>query len=159
MEEDKDSNVNSFRKWSLAMAESVDAWRLFPRALVGLYGVMVAMLANWFLHLETFNKTQCASDVLNTLLSKGIPLDKAQQVACTVVEVVGGPTTAQTAFVTAVIGLSTAIFAFYVNTGKDWSKVLTPWNFGKTKAEVSAAKILVETKLPTKAEDPKPPIG
>ena len=149
-----DFYVNVFRKWSLALAESADAWRFFPRTLVTVYGVIVFKLLDWFLHLETLKKTACTQELINTLLSKGIPLEKAQALACTVVDVVGGPTTAQTAFVTVIVGLSTAVFAFYVSSGKDWSKSIMPWNFGTTKdpESISAVKILTETKpsLPTK---------
>jgi len=132
-ENDKANKINSFRMWHLAIAESIDAWRIVPRTIVILYGVMVAYLMEWYLHLQTFPKIQCAADVLTAALSKGVPLDKAQELACHVVDIVGGPSTSQTAFVTAVISLSSAIFGFYVSTGKDWSKSILPWKFGATK--------------------------
>ncbi len=135
-ENDKADKINSFRMWQLAAAECLDAWRIVPRVVIVLYGIMVTYLMNWYLDIATFPKIQCSADVLTALLNKGIALDKAQAIACQTVEIIGGATTGQTAFVTAVIGLSSAIFGFYVSTGKDWSKSILPWKFGAAKTDL-----------------------
>ena len=106
-------------KW-LEIAEIIDAFITVPRLLVSLYGIMVYSLFVWFTSMKTVVQTTCDAAVIEVILQSGKSLEEAQAVACTVSSMVGGPTTAQSAFVTAIIGLSTAVFAFYVNTGRAW---------------------------------------
>lgn len=51
-------------------------------------------------------------------------VEEAKVFACSVVDIVGGPTAAQSAFVTTIIGLSTGIFGLYVATGRKWERGL-----------------------------------
>lgn len=133
-------DINRFRKWSLFVGEIVDAWRVIPRILVTLYGVLVWHLVSWFLALETFTKKDCNTALIQSLLDKNIDVAQAQEIACTVVEVVGGPTNAQTAFVTAIVGLATAIFGLYGKGGKDWSKPVKRWELDEPKGHISLSK-------------------
>lgn len=124
-------DINRLRKWTMFFGEFVDAWRIIPRTLVALYGVMMYYLIKWFVSLQTHTVTKCDNKLINSLMERGVELPRAEEVACTVTEVVGGPTNGQTAFVTAVCGLASAIFGFYTKTGNDWSKPFPPWNFSK----------------------------
>lgn len=110
------------RERFLVVAEIFDAYRVVPRAILAMYGVLVYKLYTWIITLGTVVKTQCDAALIKILLDSGVDIAQAQEIACTVAEVVGGPTTAQTAFVTTVIGLATPLFAFYANTGKVWGK-------------------------------------
>ncbi len=108
------------RKISLLLAEAVDAWRIVPRIVLVSYAWLVYQLYLWYTKIPTYVQEQCNSDVLQTLVSAGIELDKAKNLACSVMDVVGGPTAAQSAFVTTIIGLSTGIFGLYTATGRRW---------------------------------------
>jgi hypothetical protein len=65
---------------------------------------------------------KCDAAILQIFTEAGMELEKAQKLACTVIDVVGGPTPAQSAFVTTIIGLSTGIFGLYASTGRKWDK-------------------------------------
>ena len=106
----------------LLFAEIVDAWRTIPRILVACYALMVFILINWYRGMSTVEQTECDNDILQTLIDSGVDPVEATELACTVIGVTGGPTPEQTAFATAIIGLSTAIFAFYVNSGRKWDQ-------------------------------------
>ena len=41
-------NIDNFRKKHMAIAEWIDAWRIFPRALVVAYGYMVWDTIQWY---------------------------------------------------------------------------------------------------------------
>lgn len=119
---DSSRRMNSFRKWTLAAAEVVDAWRVVPRFVLVGYGYLVYYLTIWFLTIEQEHKTECNESLITTLLDKGIDINQAQAIACTVVDVVGGPSTAHTAFITTICGLATGIFGLYVGTGRKWDQ-------------------------------------
>lgn len=110
----------SYRRTLMGYAEVIDAFRVVPRVLVGLYGLMVLKLIVWYRNMEPVDQLECDNTILNTLIDTGIDPERGMELACVVVDVVGGPTTEQTAFATAIIGLSTAIFGFYVNSGRKW---------------------------------------
>lgn len=130
----KTDKTNLFRKWILAVGESLDAWRIIPRVVLLGYGFLVYHLTVWFLAVPTKDKTECDSSLIETLIVNNVDIEKAQQIACTVVDVVGGPTTAHTAFVTTLCGLATGIFGLYVGTGRKWgSDPYEPWS-GTTKS-------------------------
>jgi hypothetical protein len=74
----------------------------------------------WYKSIPTYVQEQCDSGVLKVLLDTNLDLDSARAIACSVVDIVGGPTAAQSAFVTTIIGLSTGIFGLYVATGRKW---------------------------------------
>lgn len=110
----------TFRKYSLLLAESFDAWRVVPRIILFMYGTLVYNLYTWFKNIPTYTKIQCDTSLINTLLNNNISLERAKALACSVVDVVGGPTTEQTAFVTTIVGLSAGIFGLYTSTGRRW---------------------------------------
>lgn len=116
MEEDKPT----IKSRLLDLAEIIDAFRVIPRAFLAVYGVLVYNLYTWFIGIATSVKTSCDAALIETLLKNGVDLAQAQEVACTVVDIVGGPTTAQAAFVTTIVGLSAAVFGLYANSGRGW---------------------------------------
>jgi hypothetical protein len=112
------------RHISLTIAESIDAWRVIPRAILVLYGTLVFNLYTWFRSIPTYVQEQCDSTILKVYMDSGLSLDEAKSIACQIIDVVGGPTSAQSAFVTTIIGLSTGIFGLYVATGRKWERGL-----------------------------------
>lgn len=106
----------------LQFAEVFDAWRIAPRLMVTVYSLLVYKLYSWYKTLSPVERIECDDVLVRSLVELGMNVNNALETSCTVVGFVGGPTTEQTAFVTAIIGLATAIFAFYVNTGRAWSK-------------------------------------
>ena len=112
----------NYREISLLIAESIDAWRVIPRVILVLYSTLVFKLYVWYKSIPTYIQESCDSSTLRVLLEANMNLDDAKQIACTVVDIVGGPTAAQSAFVTTIIGLSTGIFGLYVATGRKWDK-------------------------------------
>lgn len=109
-----------FRKYSLALAESFDAWRIIPRAILIVYSALVLNLYLWFKSIPTFVQERCDAAMIKLLLDSNISLEEAKLLACSVVDVVGGPTAAQSAFVTTITGLSAGIFGLYTATGRKW---------------------------------------
>ena len=108
------------RQALLSTAELIDAFRVVPRFILTLYGILIYQLYTWYTAIETTVQTKCDEAILKLLMDHGETLVAAQEVACYVADHVGGPTTAQTTFVTTIIGLATPMFAFYTNTGKKW---------------------------------------
>lgn len=115
--------ISKFRQYSLAIAESVDAWRVIPRLMLLFYGALVVNLYSWYKSIPTFMQQKCDAAVLQIFITGGMALHQAQALACTVVDVVGGPTPAQSTFVTTIVGLSTGIFGLYTATGKHWDQL------------------------------------
>lgn len=111
-----------WKKIILDIAETFDAWRVVPRMAMLAYGILVYRLYSWLTGIETYVQTQCDSNVLESLINSGVSLADAQAIACTVVAVVGGPTGAQTTFVTTIVGLSAAVFGLYTSTGRRWGR-------------------------------------
>lgn len=110
--------LNDFRKWSNAVAETVDAWRIVPRVLVVAYGALTWKTWVWYTGLEVvITKSNC--QLLGT------------QVICDITGLVG-PSTQQAALVTAVVGAAAVVIGLYSSSGKDWTKPLLPW-FSKKK--------------------------
>lgn len=106
----------------LMVAEIFDAYRVVPRIILALYGTLLYKLYTWFSAIETVVKTTCDTVLIKFLVEHGENIIEAQQLACSVADVVGGPTTAQAAFVATVVGVAAPIFAFYTNTGRGWNK-------------------------------------
>lgn len=101
-------NVDTWRKGHLAIAEWIDAWRLIPRMLVGAYVWLVYKVMVWYMALEPKMIEGCTSETtLDCIYS--------------------APTTPQAALITAVIGISAAIFGLYTTSGKKWNG-FQPWN-------------------------------
>jgi len=113
-----------FRKYSLSLAESFDAWRVIPRIILVIYSFLVFHLYLWFKSIPTFIQEKCDPTILRMVLDKGISMEEAKIMACTIVDMVGGPTTSQTTFVTTIIGLSAGIFGLYTATGRKWERGL-----------------------------------
>lgn len=135
---DNTDNLNILdekRAKHLSKAEWVDAWRIFPRLFVLLYGFLVSYVVLWFISIKTYVTTQCDVAMITTLMEKGLSFVDAKTAACTIIAVVGGPTTQHAALVTTICGLATVIFGFYTNSGRDWSKSVLPWKFGKSKKD------------------------
>lgn len=123
-----ESKVNKFRRISLALAESVDAWRIIPRAVIASYSYLVGYMIWFFLSYENIEKVQCDASVLQVLLDHGEALEKAKEIACHVVDVIGPPTTL-TALVSTIIGVAGLVFALYSNSGREWKDAqFHPWN-------------------------------
>ena len=101
-------NIDTWRKGHLAIAEWIDAWRLIPRALVGGYVFLLYKVINWYMDLEPHLIPNCVSD---------------NAVDC----IVQAPSTQHAALVTAVVGISAAVFGLYTTSGKKWNG-FTPWN-------------------------------
>lgn len=116
----------NFRQKAMMWAEIADAWRVVPRTLITLYGILVLSLYSWYRTLETIELVECNASMIRTLVELGSSMEEAYEMSCVVTGVVGGPTTEQNIFVTAIIGLATGIFAFYVNTGRKWDKHSAP---------------------------------
>jgi len=105
--------VNGFRKWSNAVAESVDAWRIIPRAMVAAYGVLTWKTWVWYTSIDVIiTKTNC--QLLGT------------EVVCDITGVVG-PSTQQAILVTAIVSMAAVVIGLYSSSGKDWTKPLLPW--------------------------------
>lgn len=119
--------VNKFRKWSLAMAETIDAWRIMPRIIITSYGFMVGYMTYVFMSFKNIEKIQCDPGVLKTMLDAKYSLAQAQDVACRVVDIIGPPN-AYTTLLSIMVGASAAIFAFYTNSGKNWSLPIASWD-------------------------------
>ena len=126
--ENQTKKLNSKEKW-LNIAEVFDAYRTVPRLFLLMYGMLVYQLYTWFVAMQTHVQTACDNALIKLLLESGIDIDTAQDVACTVVGSIGGPTTQQTGFVTAIIGLASVIFMFYINSGRNWSGEANRVNF------------------------------
>lgn len=118
--------ITRFRKYSLALAESFDAWRIVPRTILIIYSALVFNLYLWFKSIPTFVQERCDAGMLKLLVESNVSLEEAKTLACTIVDVVGGPTSAQSAFVTTITGLSAGIFGLYAATGRRWDGGLPP---------------------------------
>lgn len=130
------SKTDTVRKWFLASGEILDAWRVIPRVVLLGYGILVYHLTTWFLAVPLKDKVECDSELLTTLIDKGVDLEQAQSIACSMVEIVGGPTMSHTAFVTTICGLATGIFGLYVGTGRKWGEnPYFPWTDRRKKEQ------------------------
>lgn len=118
--------MSNLKRKAMLWAEIADAWRLVPRILVALYGILVFSLYSWYRTLETVDLIECDSSMIRTLVELGTTVERAYEMSCVVVGITGGPTTEQNIFITAIIGLATGIFAFYVNSGRKWDSGSAP---------------------------------
>jgi hypothetical protein len=108
------------RQYVLLFAETFDALRVIPRIMVMAYGYLVISLYIWYRSIPTYVQEKCDSAIVTDLMNRGKSLTEIKQLACSVADVVGGPTAAQSTFVTTIIGLSTGIFGLYATTGRKW---------------------------------------
>src|SRR5690554_1112763 len=100
--------IDRIKRILLLSAEIFDAWRIVPRIMVVLYGYLIYKLYTWFRSIETVEKIECNESLMSMLLDEGIDLEQASVIACTVIDIIGGPTMEQSTFVTVVIGLASA---------------------------------------------------
>lgn len=114
--------MRKFKTWALNVAESFDAWRIVPRAMLVSYGYLVWSMYVWYKSIPIYPQIKCDSAVLEVVLARGAQLAKAAEIACGYVGTVGGPTSEQTMFVTTITGLAAGIFALYTTTGRKWQK-------------------------------------
>ena len=95
-------DIDKFRQIHLSMAEGLDAWRVVPRALVGFYCYMLYKIVDWYMMLQPRMLDNCVSqNVIDCIFQ--------------------APTTPHAALVTAVVGISAAVFGLYSSTGKKWN--------------------------------------
>ena len=111
---------NKFRLWSLTIAESLDAWRIVPRLMLIAYAALVLNMYGWYKSIPTYVQEKCDAAVIQILVQNKSSIEDAQKAACSVQNIVGGPTPAQTTLVTTIIGLASIIFGFYTNSGRKW---------------------------------------
>lgn len=108
------NDIDTWRKGHMAVAEMIDNWRVIPRAIAAGYAYMMWKVVVWYMNLQPQMMEGC--DVA-TLAEKCI---------------IAAPTTQHAALVTAVVGISAAVFGLYANSGKKWNG-FTAW--GKKKED------------------------
>lgn len=109
------------RNLSLALSEAFESWRVIPVTLVIAYVALVAKLSMWFMSIPTYVQERCDPAVLQIFLDNKYSIADAQRLSCTAIDVIGGPTGNQTAFVSTIVGLSVGIFALYIQTSRYFS--------------------------------------
>ena len=122
--------VNNFRKWSLAIAEAIDAYRLIPRLMIGSYGALIGYITYVFLTFDVVNKVTCDAGVMKVLMDSKVPLAEAQKIACNVVDILGPPTS-YTILLSTLVGAAALIFGLYTNSGRSWSVPFMAWGLDK----------------------------
>ncbi len=112
--------MDKFKKWMYTLSETFDLWRIVPRIIILAYSYLVWSLYQWYKSIPTYVQIKCDPALFEILMNKGQSLAMVKELACGVIGTTGGPTSEQTAFVTIIIGLSSAIFALYTGTGRKW---------------------------------------
>jgi hypothetical protein len=95
-------DIDRFRQIHLSVAEGLDAWRVVPRTLVALYCYMLYKIIEWYMALEPHIIDKCVSQNVLDCIAQA-------------------PTTQHAALVTAVVGISAAVFGLYTTSGKKWN--------------------------------------
>lgn len=121
---------NKFKFIMLGFAEVVDAWRIIPRLVVAGYCYWLWDVYQWF-------KTIKTTPLMSCIFEEGKKICNTTGL--------DGPSTQQAAVITAIIGLSAAIFGFYTNTSKKWE------NFPSLKKN-QISTVLTETKTSEKSK-------
>ena len=62
------SSINPWQKWIHA-AKTIDAWRLFPRAFISVYMVLLYYSTMWFMELESPDLAQAG--LISTVVGAG----------------------------------------------------------------------------------------
>lgn len=122
-----DMDIDRLRKYHLALAEMVDAWRVIPRTIVAGYAYLIYwVVTEWYTKLAPYMLEGCVSQAVEDCL-------------------IQAPTNAHTALVVTVVGMAAPIMAFYVNTSKKWNG-FTYWN--KPNVEKPDTQLLEEKEKP-----------
>lgn len=108
-------DIDTYRRRHLFIAELIDAWRLIPRLVVGLYIWLAIYVILWYIGLDPY-------------ILKGCNIDKLGEVC-----IVQAPATQHAVALTSVFGLGAAVFGFYAGTGRKWNG-FTPWKNSVTKS-------------------------
>lgn len=117
--------MEKFRKIAYLLAESFDIWRVVPRFIIVSYSYLVWSLYQWYKSIPTYVQIKCDPALFEILMAKGQTVAMVKELACGVIGTTGGPTSEQTAFVTIIIGLSSAIFALYTGSIRKWENTPT----------------------------------
>jgi hypothetical protein len=118
--------INTFRRWSLAIAESVDAWRVVPRIVVAGYSYLIGYMVLYFLSHDNVEHVTCDPAVLKVLLDANTDLATATDIACRVTDIIGPPDSL-TGIVGTLIGAGAVVFGLYSSTSKKWDGGFSPW--------------------------------
>jgi hypothetical protein len=110
----KAKDIDAWRKFHMAFAEWVDAWRIIPRIVLLAYGYMTWDIITWYQELKPYMMKDCDVKTLGE--------------AC----IVSAPSTEHMALVTAVIAVAAAVIGLYTGSGKKWNG-FTHWNEHKQK--------------------------
>lgn len=97
-----DKSVDNIRQIYLMIGEALDAWRIMPRIVVGLYIWWMSLITDWFISINPI-------------------FDKAGKV------LIDGPTTEHTAAFMGAVGLAAGIFGFYTRSGRRWEEGIVSW--------------------------------
>ena len=101
--------MEGFRMGYLKIAEMLDMFRVIPRLLVAGYAYLVYKVVDWYMSFVPYMLEGCVSDTVSDCI-------------------VQAPTNQHAALVTAVIGISAAVFGLYTSTGIKWSEYkFTSW--------------------------------
>lgn len=96
--------MDKFRKGYMMLAEMINVFRIIPRALIVGYSFMLYKVVDWYMNLTPYILEGCKSETV---------------VDC----IVQSPSNQHAALVTAVVGISAAVFGLYTRSG---SKVEPP---------------------------------
>lgn len=110
MKEGNKMDIDSWRKFYLAIAEWIDSWRLIPRGVVILFGYGVYHVTRWYMELTPY--------ILKGCIEAGGKVSEC---------IVAAPTTQHTALLSALFALAAAVFGFYGSTSRKWNG-FSRWN-------------------------------
>jgi len=65
---ESDASINPWQKWIHA-AKTIDAWRLFPRAFISIYMVLLYVSTIWFMELDDPSLSQAG--LISTVVGAG----------------------------------------------------------------------------------------
>ena len=105
----EESEIDRRRKLHLSVAEFMDAWRVVPRLLIGLYCWITYEVITWYMNLKPY-------------VLEGCNVEKVGE-QC----IVAAQTTGQSLLVSAIFGAATGIFGLYASTGRKWGEGVSNW--------------------------------
>lgn len=114
-----------FKRKALTLAEIIDAYRTIPRVLIFSYVGLVAYAVDWFVNIPRIEKIVCDPQVIERLAKISMSKADIESLACRTIDVIG-PTTAEAALVSTVIGAAAIVFGMYTNTGRKWTDKPAP---------------------------------